>query len=69
MLIKDEVVFTLKGLPRHYVLETNSIANVGFEYGEALVLEADRPRTLVPEPNTIVPVSMGLAGMLLLVRG
>jgi hypothetical protein len=54
-LIKDQVVFTLSGLPSGF--DTDTIGNVYFQYGTALNESA------VPEPSTFLLLGSGLLGL------
>lgn len=51
-LIQDSVDFTLGGLPAGFILDTDSISNVYFQYGTDLC-EPRIPGCLVPPPATV----------------
>lgn len=55
-LIKNEVVFTLGGLPAGFDL--NRIGNVRFQYGTALT-EPNDPGTLIPTPASLALMAAG----------
>lgn len=58
-LIKDEVVFTLSGLPANFDPAT-LIGSVVFQYGTA-TSEPSFPGNPVPEPSTLVLLALGAA--------
>ena len=58
-LIKNQVIFTLSGLPTGFVLSEASIQNFSFQYGTKLT----EPNIRVPVPATLTLLGLGLLGM------
>jgi len=66
-LIKNTVVFKLNGLPKHWVLQTDSIADVSFQYGNTLV-DPNVPAKVIPEPSSFALAGVGVLLAASLVR-
>jgi hypothetical protein len=68
-LIQDTVVFTFAGLPPEFSL--SDISDVTFQYGKSLKSAEEitgEQLAVIPEPNTILLVAAGLAGVVALGR-